>query len=107
MKKKYYFVYILEMQNGYYYTGYTNDLDQRSNKHFQGKEAKFTKAFKPKRLVQAWRLSEDKGTTLKVEAFIKRQKREVKEEIVQDPVKLKKMIKKELKLRLKIKPVGG
>ena len=39
------FVYILEADDGRYYTGYTTDLDRRLKQHQNGKGAKFTRAF--------------------------------------------------------------
>lgn len=46
MKK--WFVYILECQDGSYYTGATNDIDQRMKAHAEGKGSKYVykKGFK-------------------------------------------------------------
>ena len=41
------FVYILRCVDGTLYTGYTNDVDARVNKHNAGKGAKYTKSRLP------------------------------------------------------------
>lgn len=45
------YVYIIECQNGKYYTGITKDVSERFTKHAQGKGAKFTLRNLPKRVV--------------------------------------------------------
>ncbi len=44
-----YFVYIIETEDGTYYTGMTNDLSRRLNEHLSGnaKSAVYLKAHKP------------------------------------------------------------
>ena len=46
--KKQWYVYILECEDGSYYTGVTNDIDKRMNAHTQGKGSKYVyqKGFK-------------------------------------------------------------
>jgi len=41
------FVYLLECNDGTYYCGITNNLDNRINKHNSGKGAKYTKTRLP------------------------------------------------------------
>ena len=48
---KKYFVYILETQNDTLYCGYTDDVKKRYQKHLDGTGAKYTKAFKPRKLL--------------------------------------------------------
>jgi len=86
-----YYVYIIEMENGNYYTGYTNDLSARFEKHQQGLGAKFTRAFKPKKIVQSWKF-EDKSSAMKAECFIKKQKRQDKELLIKNPKSLYKKL---------------
>ncbi len=45
---KQWYVYILECQDGSYYTGVTNDIDKRMDAHAQGKGSKYVyqKGFK-------------------------------------------------------------
>lgn len=47
MEKKWY-VYLLECQDGSFYTGVTNDIDERMNAHATGKGSKYVyrKGFK-------------------------------------------------------------
>lgn len=46
-------MYILECNNGQYYTGSTRNLERGLDQHFQGKGANFTRKHKPVRLVYA------------------------------------------------------
>ncbi|MBT3397488.1 GIY-YIG nuclease family protein [archaeon] len=48
MEEKAWFVYILECQDGSFYTGVTNDLDKRMKTHAEGKGSKYVnrKGFK-------------------------------------------------------------
>ena len=45
------FVYIIECDDCTLYTGFTNDLESRFEKHKNGKGAKYTRSHKPKRIV--------------------------------------------------------
>jgi putative endonuclease len=45
-----FFVYILQCCDGSYYTGYTNNLKERTHQHLNGTGAKYTKAHKPDRV---------------------------------------------------------
>lgn len=44
-------VYILECQDGTYYTGYTPDIERRIQLHNDGKGARYTRDRRPVRLV--------------------------------------------------------
>ena len=46
-----YYIYIVECSDGSLYTGYTNDLDSRIEKHNTGKGAKYTRNKRPVKLV--------------------------------------------------------
>lgn len=48
-----FYVYIVECQDGTYYTGYTNDLDVRIKLHNSGHGAKYLRGKLPVRLVYA------------------------------------------------------
>ena len=52
MNKKHY-VYILLTQKNTFYCGYTDNVEKRFIEHYIGKGAKYTKAFKPVRVVYA------------------------------------------------------
>ena len=45
-----FYVYILLCCDGSFYTGYTKNLDARTQQHQNGKGAKYTKAHKPQKL---------------------------------------------------------
>ncbi|HSQ48789.1 MAG TPA: GIY-YIG nuclease family protein [Candidatus Deferrimicrobiaceae bacterium] len=45
-----YYVYILQCCDGSYYTGYTNNLQERTRQHLNGTGARYTKAHKPDRI---------------------------------------------------------
>ena len=66
-----YYVYILECSNGRLYTGYTVDIEKRFNEHVSGKSgAKFTRAFKPRKIAAAWKVAGERGDAMHIEAFI-------------------------------------
>ena len=73
-----FYVYIIELNNGAYYTGYTTDLEKRFESHKKKAGAKITRSFKPLRMVSAWQVN-DKSTALKLEARIKQLSRTNKE----------------------------
>ena len=68
MKK--WFVYLLECQDGSYYTGVTNDLDKRMNAHKIGKGSKYVNKKGFKELLRA-KFCNDKSTAFKCEYEIK------------------------------------
>lgn len=91
INEKPFYVYILECENGNYYTGYTDDIIRRFNAHKTGAKtgAKFTKSFKPSRIAAAWKISGGKGPAMKVEHFIKKQRRAIKQNFIDNPQTLK------------------
>jgi putative endonuclease len=68
MKK--WFVYILECQDGSYYTGITNDLDKRMEAHKTGKGSKYVNKKGFKELIRA-KLCVNKSDACKCEYEIK------------------------------------
>jgi putative endonuclease len=90
-KEKSFFVYILECENGNYYTGYTIDIHKRFNVHKTGagQGAKFTRSFKPSKIAAVWRISGGKSAAMKVEYFIKKHERRIKIKFINDPPCLK------------------
>jgi len=104
-KIKQYWIYILECENGCYYTGYSKDLIKRYKQHLKGTSgSKYTRSFKPKRIAQCWKLHDSVGTALKIEQFIKKQPRKFKDEIIKQPNELKTVLLKKLNLELDIQP---
>lgn len=100
-----FYIYILECDNGNYYTGYTKDLTKRYEQHLAGKaNSKYTRSFKPLRIAQAWQVHDSIGTALKIERFIKRQKRPTKELLIHSPEILKTKLHEKLRLNVNIEP---
>jgi len=76
------FVYILLCENGSYYTGYSTDVERRFKQHLAGK-VKYTRAFKPIRILCTWEFS-TKSDAMKYEYFIKKQPRKTKERLISE-----------------------
>jgi putative endonuclease len=84
--REYYWIYMLEMENGALYTGYTNNITRRYQQHRTGQNgAKFTRSFKPVKIAQCWQLFESKSIALRIESFIKAQDRKTKLHLVEHP----------------------
>lgn len=47
-----YFLYALELEDGYWYVGMTIDVDKRFTQHMEGKGAKWTALHKPLRIYE-------------------------------------------------------
>ncbi len=77
MDKKKWYVYILECQDGSFYTGVTNNIDARMKAHANGKGSKYvnTKGFK--KLLKA-KLCKNKSHACKCEYAIKKLSRNKK-----------------------------
>jgi putative endonuclease len=71
------YVYILECANGNYYTGITNDLQKRMDKHAKGTASKFTAGFGFKKLLYQEQCT-TRSEASKREAHIKRLTRQEK-----------------------------
>jgi putative endonuclease len=69
--EKQWFVYILECQDGSFYTGVTNDLDKRMKAHTEGKGSKYVANKKFKKLL---RIKEclSRSDAQKAECYIKK-----------------------------------
>jgi predicted GIY-YIG superfamily endonuclease len=63
-------VYLLECLNGKIYTGITNNIDARFNKHLAGKGAKFTKMNPPSHIL-ATKQCENRSAASKLEYQVK------------------------------------
>ncbi|PIZ04892.1 MAG: endonuclease [Gammaproteobacteria bacterium CG_4_10_14_0_8_um_filter_38_16] len=64
------YVYIIECQNGSYYTGYTTDVARRYEEHKTGVNCKYTRSFPPKKLQAFW-VFDHKSDALRIEYKIK------------------------------------
>ena len=51
--EKQWFVYLLECQDGSFYTGVTNDIDKRMKIHAEGKGSKYVRQKRFKKLLRA------------------------------------------------------
>jgi putative endonuclease len=86
MSEKKYWVYILNCNNGSYYTGYTVDLIRRYQEHVAGTDkCKYTRSFKPLSIAQSWQIQGDKSTAMKIEKRIKKMTKKEKEKIILSP----------------------
>ncbi len=74
-------VYILECEDGSYYTGWTNNIVQRYKAHQAGRGAKYTKSHKPMRIVHL-ELFAEKSDAMKREYAIKHMSRAEKEKLI-------------------------
>jgi putative endonuclease len=63
-------LYLLECNNGAYYTGITNDLPARFAAHSSGKGARYTRANPPIKII-ASKLYADRSTASSAEAQLK------------------------------------
>lgn len=79
MDKKYYAYMLLTEQNTLY-CGYTDDIEKRFEKHKQGLGAKYTRAFKPQKLVYVKEF-QTKSEAMKEECRLKKLTRPQKEEL--------------------------
>lgn len=84
-----YWVYILNCENGSFYTGYTTDLMRRYQEHVSGTGGcKYTRSFKPLSIAQQWQIEGELSTAMQVERFIKKLSKKKKEELVLYPERL-------------------
>lgn len=79
------FIYILQTNDGRYYTGYTTDLERRLKEHQSGLGAKFTRSFGAQKILYYECFSE-KSLALKREAQIKKLPRSKKEILIEGNV---------------------
>ena len=75
-------VYILECADGSYYTGITNDLARRLDRHRLGRASKYTRCRLPVRLAWAGGAWPTRGPALKLEARIKAMSRREKQALL-------------------------
>ena len=80
---KQWFVYMLECADGSLYTGVSNDLASRIDKHNAGKGAKYTRSRLPVKLVYS-ETAPDRGEALKKEIKMKQLSRVEKLELLTD-----------------------
>jgi predicted GIY-YIG superfamily endonuclease len=93
-EQKPYWIYMLLLANGSYYTGYTNDLPRRLRAHRSGRGAKITRSFAPMAVAACWKLSSPKGMAMRVEAWIKGRTRRAKQSLVDHPESLAQLLRR-------------
>lgn len=93
MKEKgIHYIYILHCNNDTLYTGYTTDITRRYQEHLAGSaKCKYTRSFKPLRIAQCWKISNDKSTVMKVENLLKKLSRKQKQHLINCPKELESM----------------
>ncbi len=77
-----YYTYMLRCRDNSIYTGITNDLKKRFEKHISGTGAKYTRSRKPEKIIAVFE-SDDKSTALRLECRIKRLSKVQKEMIAE------------------------
>ena len=77
-----YFTYILRCCDDTLYTGWTNDLAKRTQKHNQGKGGYYTRARRPVTLIY-FETFETKSEAMKRECAIKKLRRPQKEALIE------------------------
>ena len=76
-----FYTYMIRCVDNSIYTGMTNDLESRFNKHISKKGAKYTKSHVPTRLEIAWK-SKDKSLACKLEYQLKTLTKSQKEDLI-------------------------
>lgn len=86
MKEINYWVYILNCENGTFYTGYTTDLLRRYREHVSGSsKCKYTRSFKPLSVAQCWAVFGSKSEAMRIEKFIKTLSKKQKQKLIVQP----------------------
>lgn len=92
MNHEIHWVYIIECQNGTYYTGYTNNLIRRYHEHTSGLRCKYTRSFKPLQIAQCWPVLSGKSDALKLEHRIKKLSKAHKIKLIDNPEQVANML---------------
>ena len=100
-----YYIYIILCENDSFYTGITNDLIKRFNKHKNGKGARYTKINKPLKYLSVWE-AEDVKSALRIEYYIKNQSKKIKTLFVENNKLLTIYFNKDKNENLKIKSMN-
>jgi putative endonuclease len=76
-----FYVYILLCMDGSFYTGYTNDLQERTRQHENGKGAKYTKSHRPQKVAYV-EVFGSRSSAMKREKAIKKLSHQQKQELI-------------------------
>jgi putative endonuclease len=99
------FVYILLLSNGHYYCGYTGDIEKRMRKHLSGKGSKCVRSFRPVMIRRVWRIYGSKGDALRAESFVKSLTRDGKEDILEHPSQLGRILRRGIDFTVRVKEI--
>ena len=102
--KPYFYVYVLELANGSYYTGFARDPLQRLARHAAGRGSRLVRSFRPLELAGCWRVRGGRSEAMRVEAFIKSCPRETKQLLLREPFGLASRLRRATGLRLRPLP---
>jgi putative endonuclease len=97
--RPYFYVYVLELSNGSYYTGYARDPLQRLSRHAAGRGSRLTRSFRPRALAGCWRVRGGRSQAMRVEAFIKSCPRATKQLMLREPFSLASRLRRATGLR--------
>ena len=100
-----YYIYIILCENDSFYTGITNDLMKRFDKHKKRKGANYTKMHKPLKYISVWEV-ENINSALKIEYYIKTKSKNIKTLFIENNKLLKKYFNEEKKQNIKIKSMN-
>lgn len=76
-----FYVYILLCIDGSFYTGYTNDLQERTRQHENGKGAKYTKSHRPQKITYV-EVFGSRSSAMKREKAIKKLSHQQKQDLI-------------------------
>jgi putative endonuclease len=102
--RDYFYVYVLELANGSYYTGCARDPLARLARHAAGKGSRLARSFPPRGLAGCWRLGGGRAAAQRVEAFIKSRPRAAKQLLLREPASLAAELRRATGLRLRPLP---
>jgi putative endonuclease len=97
----YFYVYVLELSNGSYYTGYARDPLRRLVRHASGRGSRLVRSFRPRSLAGCWRIRGGRSEAMRVEAFIKSCPRAAKELLLREPASLAARLRQATGMRLR------
>jgi putative endonuclease len=100
----YFYVYVLLLANGSYYTGFARDPLERLARHAAGRGSRLARSFRPRALAGCWRVRGGRSEAMRVEAFIKSCPRAVKELLLREPSSLAGSLRRATGLRLRPLP---
>jgi putative endonuclease len=100
-------VYMLLLNNGNLYTGYTRDLRSRYLQHGRGHGGHYTRSFRPVKIAQCWNTYGTRASAMKVEAFIKACSRKQKERFIAEPLLLPELLRRRRGSRMRLEPFAA